>query len=113
MNAAAEERNPRVRKGELWQVVSDLPITVMTAWAAPYTGGHKALLKAGERFTINNDPPEGATAVYADPVDYKRLHRELVPRRDRFRFWLYRGYYLAVYLNGLATHCKRIDTPED
>lgn len=85
----------------------------MTAWSAPYTGGHKALLGVGERFTINNDPPPGATAVYADPVDYRRLHPELVPWRDRIRFLFYRGYYLAVYLDDIAQHCERISLPKD
>jgi len=102
-----------VRKGETWRVVHDLPVTVMTAWAAPFTGGHKAVLQTGESFTIVNDPPQGATAVYADPVDYRRLHRELVPWRDRLQFWVYRGYYLAVRIDDIVKHCQRTNTPED
>jgi len=102
-----------VRKGETWRVVHDLPVTVMTAWAAPFTGGHKAVLGIGEEFVIANDPPQGATAVYADPVGYRRLHRVLVPWRVRIRFLFYRGYYLAIYIDDINKHCERISTPAD
>ena len=63
-------------------------------------------LRAGEVFTVSDDPPEGATAVYADPDDYGRLHREFVPLSDRLSFLTYRGFYLCVKLSDIVEGCE-------
>ena len=52
----------------------------MTSWAAPCTGGEDGILPDGEEFVVANDPPEGATAVYCDPVRYDQLHAYFVSK---------------------------------
>jgi hypothetical protein len=75
----------------------------MTSWATLFTGGYERVLPRGEVVSIANDPPPGATAVYADPENYRRLHATMVPKRDRLQFWIYRGYYLALPLTRIET----------
>lgn len=97
-----------ISKGQRYRVTRDVPVTALTSWAAPFTGGYDRVLRAGEVLTILNDPPEGATAVYCEPDDYQRLHREFIPFSDRMRFWSYRGFYLCIRLTDLAEKCERI-----
>ncbi len=95
-----------ISEGQRYKTKSDIPVTAMTSWAAPFTGGYDRILGAGEVFTILNDPPEAATAVYCLATDYRRLHRQFVPFRDRMQFWLYRGYYLCVRLRYIEEMCE-------
>ncbi len=90
-----------VARGQRYRARSDVTLTCVTSWATPYTGGHERVLPRGEIVTIAIDPPPGATAVYADPENYRALHRQMVPLRDRARFWVYRGYTLAVRFDQL------------
>jgi len=48
-------------------------------------------------------------AVYANPENYKKLHKIFVPLSDRIRFILYRGYYLCIKLKDIEEHCEQID----
>ncbi len=95
-----------ISQGQRYKTKTEIPVTAMTSWAAPFTGGYHRVLGAGEVFTILNDPPEAATAVYCEPADYRRLHRELIPFRDRLQFWIYRGYYLCVRLRDVEEKCE-------
>jgi hypothetical protein len=90
-----------------YRTLKDMPVGVLTQWAAPYTGGYDRVLRAGEEFTMS-PPPGGASMVYCDPVGYRRLHAEFVPLSDRLRFWSYRGYYLCIPLKDIHAHCERI-----
>jgi hypothetical protein len=93
-------------KGQRFRTKSDVPVTAMTSWAAPFTGGYDRVLRTCEVFTISNDPPQTATAVYCDPDDYRRLHREFIPFRDRIQFWFYRGFYLCIRLKDIEERCE-------
>lgn len=90
-----------VEQGQRYRARVDVPVTCMTSWGAPFTGGYERILPRGETIVIVNDPPPGATAVYADPENYRKLHARMVPVKDRLQFWIYRGYYLCVRLSRL------------
>jgi hypothetical protein len=92
-----------VKKGQRYRAKCDVLVTCMTSWAAPYTGGYKRTFPKGQTLVIANDPPPEATAVYADPINYRSLHSAMVPMRDRLQFWVYRGYYLCITLPQLET----------
>jgi hypothetical protein len=81
----------------------DVRVTCLTSWASPFTGGYERILPRGEIIRVANDPPRGATAVYAHPEGYRRLHRQMVPLADRAQFWVYRGYHLCIRLSQLET----------
>jgi hypothetical protein len=91
----------KVARRQRYRAKVDVPVTCMTSWAAAATGGYERLLPQGETVTITNDPPEMATAVYAEPDNYRKLHARMVPWRDRVQFWAYRGYSLCIRLNQL------------
>lgn len=95
-----------ISKGQRYKTKTRIPVTAMTYWAAPYTGGYDRELGDSEVFTILNDPPKTATAVYCEPADYRRLHRELIPLRDRMQFWVYRGYYLCLRIQDIEEKCE-------
>jgi hypothetical protein len=97
-----------ISKGQHYRTRKDIPVIAMTSWAAPFTGGYDRVLRAGEVFTVANDPPQKVTAVYCKPKDYRRLHREFIPARDRFRFWIYRGYYLCIKLKDIEENCETV-----
>jgi hypothetical protein len=104
----AEAVSAAVSKGQRYRAKIDIPVTALTEWAAPFTGGYERVLRAGEVFTIAHDPTEGATAVYCNPEDYRRLHREFIPLWDRLRFPLYWGYYLCIRLRDIDESCERL-----
>lgn len=98
----------RVERGQRYRATTDVAVTCLTSWGLPYTGGYERTLPAGETIVISHDPPPGATAVYADPVSYRRLHATMVPLSDRLRFWSYRGYYLCIRLAQLEGAFERV-----
>ena len=97
-----------ISKGQRYRVQTDIAVIAMTSWAAPFTGGYDRVLRAGEEFVVANDPPASASAVYAAPADYRRLHREFIPRGDRWRVWVYRGFYLCIQLDDIESRCELI-----
>ena len=99
-----------VERGQRYRAKVDVSVTCMTSWAAPFTGGYERVLPKGETIVISNNPPPGATAVYADPENYRRLHSTMVPVRDRLQFWVYRGYYLCVRLAQLDSAFEPVST---
>ncbi len=80
----------------------------MTSWTAPFTGAYDRVLNIGEEFIILSNPPEGATAVYCEPVEYKRVQKELIPWSDRFKFWVYAGFYLCIDLDEIERNCELV-----
>ncbi len=98
-----------IKKGQQYRVLEDVLVTCMTSWAAPFTGGYRRILAKGETFAVSGDPPAGATAVYCDPENYDVLHRQFVPKRDRWQFWIYRGYYLCIDLETIRGKCELME----
>jgi hypothetical protein len=96
-----------VHLGEKYRSNQSLDVGVLTAWAAPATGGGHGVLPAGEIFTIDNNPPPNATAVYCIPVNYEALHSHFVVDSERTDP-KYRGYYLSVRLADIADKCERV-----
>lgn len=70
--------------GDLYASLCDQEIEFMTAWSAPFTGGGKAILYAGEQVWImseqNKEKPIGS---YAQAVEYKKLEQRMVSAEDR------------------------------
>jgi hypothetical protein len=96
-----------VHDGEKYRNTQPLDVGVLTAWAAPATGGSRATLPAGQIFTVANDPPLGATAVYCNLDNYEALHSHFVIESER-KDPKYRGYYLSIRLADIADKCERV-----
>ena len=72
------------QKGDVYEALSDMTVSYMTAWRAPYTGGGKASLLKGERVWIDTEPhEEKPIGTYALPVDYAELEGRMVSEEDR------------------------------
>lgn len=98
-----------IREKQLYEPREDIEVVCMTSWRAPFTGGYDRILPKGERFRISHDPVEGATAVYCDPIRYRKLHKTMVPWKDRIRFLTYGGYYLCIKLDTIKKKCREIE----
>jgi len=102
-------RRPAVAKGQRYRVTQELRVIVMTEWTAPYTGGYERTLSPGVQFVITSNPGPWASSVFCDPDDARALARALIPWRDRWRLWVYRGFFLCVQLPDLDRCCERLD----
>jgi hypothetical protein len=65
------------------------------------------MVKTGQKY-IANDPPKRATAVYANPINYRKLHKKFVPWTDRIRILLYAGYYLCIEIKKIEESCSLV-----
>jgi hypothetical protein len=86
-----------------------VPVTCVTQFAAPYTGGYETTLPAGTVVVVSHDETDGATAIGCQPEELRRLEKRLVRRRDRMRFWVYRGYHVIIPLAAFGTALQRVE----
>jgi hypothetical protein len=100
-----------IRRGQRYRTRVAIPVTCITQFNAPFSGGYGRELPAGEEFTVSHDPPSGATAVGVDPTNYRRLQSQFVPWGDRIRFLLYVGYYLIVSMERVSADCDLVFDP--
>lgn len=92
-----------VNQGDRFLTLSAIPVTVVTYWDAPVSGGGEAVLPEGESFVVASDPPDSAPAVYVDPVRYDALHDRFVDEEVR-KNPRYRGYHLLIDRSEIADH---------
>lgn len=109
IKVSCRRRIQMIHKGQIYEPLEDIEVTCMVAFSAPGTGGYKRMLPKGERFRISHEPLEGKTAVYADPLNYRKLEKQMVKRGDRWRFLLYAGYYLCIYLEAIREKCRLVE----
>jgi hypothetical protein len=84
------------RKGDVYQATNDIDVRYLTAWTIPYTGGGRAILKAGDRVIVHQNPIYlEPISVYAKAVDYARVEEEMVPLDVRSDT-KYSGFYLSL-----------------
>lgn len=92
------------REGEVYECAETALFTYMTQWAAPYSGGGKGLLRAGERVVISETGLELETlGVFARPVDYEAIEKRTVPENERTanKYWRF-----AFVLRTIELHTK-------
>lgn len=83
------------RKGDVYEVLEDMPVRFLTSWAAPYTGSGEGLLRKGDRVLVDQDPSDGqAISTYAIAVNPAALESRLVPAADRASP-KYTGFYFS------------------
>jgi hypothetical protein len=82
--------------GDIYEAVHDTPLSFMTQWRAPYTGGGSGMVPRGTRVrvTVLGSVPE-PIQVYASPLEADVIERLLVPEADR-RSATYNGFILSI-----------------
>ena len=99
------------QKGDLYEVLQDMEVEFMTAWAAPFTGSGKGMLMQGERVIVHIEPaaakPIGA---YAKAVEYKAVEERMVPASERTsrKYGGFYFYFSTVELNTKFALVRRI-----
>ncbi|MGR0481771.1 MAG: hypothetical protein ACTFAL_10305 [Candidatus Electronema sp. V4] len=96
----AEMRFPQ--KGDVYEVLEDMEVEFMTAWAAPFTGGGKGMLRQGERVIVHFEPAEAKPiGAYAKAVEYKVVENRMVPVNERTsrKYGGFYFYFSTVELN--------------
>jgi hypothetical protein len=96
-----------VRKEQRYRALRNLEVGVLTHYRAPFTGGVRAVLPAGEIFTVALDPPPHAVGASCNPQRYEALHEELVPEEDRTA-QNYSGYSLIIEFDSIERDCERV-----
>lgn len=90
------------RRGDLYESRCDQEIEYMTAWAAPFSGGGKAVLFKGERIWVEHEPREDRPlGSYAIAVEYDSLEKRMVPQpeRENPKYGGFYFYFKTVDLN--------------
>jgi hypothetical protein len=96
------------REGEVYEVLQDILVDYLTAWATPFTGGGKGTLLRGEKVIIRYAPKDARPLmVYADPMDDGAVERRLVPAVER-QASSYERFYLAISTRDINTHFRSI-----
>ncbi len=94
----------------MYEAVSNVEVNFLTSWAAPFTGGGKHVLPAGQRIAINEEP-SGAKpiSVYADAVNPEALEALMVPQADR-ESPKYLGFYFSIRTLELPKHFRLVSS---
>ncbi|WP_417915045.1 hypothetical protein [Candidatus Electronema sp. JM] len=90
------------QKGDVYEVLQDMEVEFMTAWAAPFTGGGKGMLMQGERVFVHIEPAEAKPiGAYAKAVVYKAVEKRMVPASERTsrKYGGFYFYFSTVELN--------------
>ena len=94
-------------KGQRYRTLRNLEVGVLTHYRAPFAGGARAILHAGEVFTVALDPPAHTVAASCEPQRYEALQEELVPTEDRIA-GNYSGYSLVIEFGGIERDCEPV-----
>jgi hypothetical protein len=96
------------RDGEIYEALCDMPVSYITHWRGPFTGGDTGTLRAGTRVVVHVglDEPE-PVHVHARPLDAARIEEELVSETDR-RQPNYAGFSLTLSVEDLNKRFRRL-----
>jgi hypothetical protein len=87
--------------GQVYRALRDVEVMGNVSYKGPVSSGFKCILPGGERIVITNNPPPGAQGVWASPLSYKKLERQLVPE-DKLNSPAYGDYGISVAFFQLA-----------
>jgi hypothetical protein len=71
------------KKGDVYEARTDVEVSYLTSWSAPFTGGGSGTLKKGERVIIDYDPLPRPIAANAKAINYTHVEEDMVPESDR------------------------------
>jgi hypothetical protein len=83
------------KRGDVYEATSDVEVSYLTSWSAPFTGGGSGRLKKGERVIIDNEPLPRPIAANAKAINYTQVEQEMVPESDRSNN-KYSGFYFVL-----------------
>jgi hypothetical protein len=98
------------KEGEVYEATTDVEITFLTQYNAPFTGGDKCRFPRGERLRISCVNFERPIGAYANPLRYDELHSTIVSDEERARPE-YVGYYLSVKTVQLNRDFRLVQDP--
>jgi hypothetical protein len=79
----------------VYEATSDVEVSYVTSWSAPFTGGGSGRLKKGERVIIDYEPLPRPIAANAKAINYTQVEQEMVPESDRSNN-KYSGFYFVL-----------------
>lgn len=90
----------RPKFAEVYRAICDTGTEGVIIYSKPASSGFDCILPKSTLIVIENDPPKGAGAVYAIPLNYKKLEKELVPQAE-LNSSEYDMYGLTIYFEQL------------
>ncbi len=94
--------------GEVYVCIKEAPITYMTHWLKPYTGGEKAIFPKDEKIIISDIRQLKPTSVYCEALNVEAIEELLVPQTDREQYD-YNGYSLMIDTLTLNLNFKLVE----
>jgi hypothetical protein len=102
----------RPSNDDLFQCLEDIPVSFVTHWRAPFTGGGRGTLPRGTKVRVivapNVSEPD---AYYARPVGDGTVEALLVPVAERASA-KYDGFSLVLPIADLATKFRQIGSAD-
>jgi hypothetical protein len=96
------------RDGEVYEALENLLIEYLIQWDAPVSSGDTGLITRGTQVRVSVMPEDQEPlSVYADPLEYDRVERELIPEGTRATT-KYAGFYLSIRTEDLNRFFRRI-----
>ena len=101
----------RVKRGQIYRAIKDVPMLGMVILKAAGSGGFDCMLPKGTKIVIDSDPFFMSKATYALPLNYKELEEKLVPLKEK-QFSKYKEYVLSLNFKDLPNFIKESDGQE-
>ena len=95
------------QSGDIYLCIKDAPISYMTHWMKPFTGGDKTVFPKDEQIKISDVKQSKPTSVYCRALNANKMEELLVPQSDREQYD-YNGYSLVVDTVTLNNNFKLI-----
>jgi hypothetical protein len=96
------------RDGEVYESVEAVPVSFVTHWSAPFTGGGEGVLPKGTRIRVQVLDAE-PIGVHADAENAADIEDQLVGEQDR-RSPTYGGYSLSISTEDLNRHFRLVQS---
>lgn len=96
------------RGGEVFEAKSDIQISYLTHFMAPYTDGGKAKLLQEERVVIRKPSQAKPLGYYCYPINADEVENRIIPGSDR-NHPSYNGFSLSIDTKSLNTDFRRIE----
>lgn len=92
------------RAGQEWSVREDANAICMVQFRAPFTGGTRVIVPAGELLIVLSDPLPHARAVGFRPKRYAELMKSFIDPKE-LSDQKFAGYYLVIKFEEVARCC--------
>jgi len=94
--------------GEVFESLRDTPISYLTHYMAPYTGGDKAIILKGERIIVSKPNKPKPSGYYCYPLNTEEVEKRIIPDSER-NDPQYNGFSLYMDTSSIVQNFKQVE----